>query len=94
MNADSHTHDLKVRYQHKHDWHLRVEYGDQTKLWPQAGPLLDLRRRRKVRKMVERHDRESLKAGRRRDAPVEMTKRYASVAANVAGQAWERTEKT
>jgi hypothetical protein len=69
MNAEPHVHELEIHFDRDGDAH--VTYGDQSKLvWRRWGPWewimpFEGRIRRSAKRMVRRHDRESVKAGKR-----------------------------
>lgn len=93
MNEELHTHDVGIRRQWADldgtgSW--VITYGDARVLVTHWPPFREARIRRGVRRVVRKHDRGSVAAGRRRDT----TDRFAEIArteANrVAGEAWTK----
>lgn len=81
MNAEPHTHDVKIH--EDYDYYL-IKYGDQSKkvgkrfcsaewVWRRRNATtLERLIRRRTRKLIRRHDKQSWKAGQRVISPREL----------------------
>lgn len=89
MDAKPHTHAVEIsrrRYTH----HIRLIYGDQERWWPRWGPLLRLRRDLKVKRIVRRHDRQSVLAGLREEGAQRAQQRAVTVAEKEQTTYWQK----
>lgn len=83
MNAKPHSHDLSITQRNKSDAiffdaYYSIEYGDQyDRVWANI-PGARGRLKRKVKRVIKRHDKHSLKAGQREAARQEALTAYVS----------------